>query len=287
MTGAIGGGEIFVYDRDGHLVRTVGQLGEGPGEFGPDLRVAVGPHDTLYIMDDRHARLQVLTPDGTFVRSFAVPGAHRSFARLAGGSFMFFQAPGAPGDALFHRLSPNGDERVRLGTGAMADPRMETWVLSPARPEGFWAASTWRYEVHRWGPGDSVDHILARDVEWFPPLPLDGTYPSAEERRRAPRPPLVSHMHEDEAGRLWTFSWVPDPAWEPDIPMTPQYEWARRTFDTMIEVIDLASQQVIAALRHDGRLGPMCGTGLMYTIEERAPGYTYVRIVEPTLVDVR
>ena len=121
-----------------------------------------------------------------------------------------------------------------------------------------------------------------READWFPPW--DENFP-AEVYETVPPPPFLVHVSEDGDGRLWAYSQVPDPAWEPRIPRQPQYEWGRRTFDTIVEVIDLERAQVIAQGRLDQTLGMVCGSHLMYAIVETEIRDTRVQVVEPTLVD--
>jgi hypothetical protein len=127
----------------------------------------------------------------------------------------------------------------------------------------------------------ACNRTLTRTVDWFP---ADGDFPEGA-YRTVPPPPMLVHVSEDSAGRLWTYSAVPDPAWTPGIPMRPSPEWFRRTFDTVIEVIDLKSGRLIAAGRHASRLGPMCGSSLLYELVETSDGDTYLRVLEPTVVD--
>lgn len=57
--------QIKVFDMTGRLVRTIGQRGEGPGEFNFPTHIALS-HDKLYVTDTMNARVQVLSPeDGT------------------------------------------------------------------------------------------------------------------------------------------------------------------------------------------------------------------------------
>ena len=284
MSGVVGGGEIFVYDGEGPATRSIGRRGRGPGEFGSFVRLAVGQGDTLYIMDDDNARLQVLTPSGEFLRSFQAPQQFRSFALLTDGDFVFFRNAIERGDDLFRLVSPTGDVRARFGRPTLDEVGLETWNVSPAHLGGFWTLSIWSYEFHRWSGPESLDMTFIREADWFPPWDEnfpDGVYETI------PPPPFLVHVSEDVDARLWAYSQVPDPAWEPMIPRQPSYEWGRRTFDTIVEVIDLKSARVITQGRLDRRLGMVCGSHLMYGIVETEIGDTRVQVVEPTLVDAR
>jgi len=67
----------------------------------------------------------------------------------------------------------------------------------------------------------------------------------------------------------------------------PDPDWYRENFDVVIEVIDLAKQQVLASRTIDYVLGEVCGSSLMYTVEWAESGDTRTRIVQPRLRGMR
>ncbi|MBI1194803.1 MAG: 6-bladed beta-propeller [Gammaproteobacteria bacterium] len=65
--------DIKVFDAAGHLVRRIGHLGEGDGEFnGPTYLTLVD--GALYVTDTLNARVQVLDEAGRFIRKFGRRG---------------------------------------------------------------------------------------------------------------------------------------------------------------------------------------------------------------------
>jgi DNA-binding beta-propeller fold protein YncE len=72
--------EIRVLAADGSPVATLGEAGSGPGQFAfrgenagwGDL--AFGPDGNLYVLDPFNSRIQVLAPDGAFVREWGESG---------------------------------------------------------------------------------------------------------------------------------------------------------------------------------------------------------------------
>ena len=60
--------EIRIYDREGRHLRSMGRLGEGPGEFRNPFGVWVTSGDTLWAGDYRPWRYNVFTAEGEFVR---------------------------------------------------------------------------------------------------------------------------------------------------------------------------------------------------------------------------
>jgi DNA-binding beta-propeller fold protein YncE len=72
---------IEVFDRDGQPVATWGESGNGPGQFMFHVAgggfwgdLAIGPDGNLYVLDPFNSRVQVLTPDGTFLREWGELG---------------------------------------------------------------------------------------------------------------------------------------------------------------------------------------------------------------------
>ncbi len=281
VSAVVGGGEIQVYDPEGKVVRLIGRKGEGPGELGTRVRLAVGPKDTLYVLDDGQARLSVFSASGEFVRSFLVPDQVRSFALLNNGDLLFSRTSSGLEGMHFYLYGPQGEERGRFERVALDTREVDDRIVAPANPDGFWTASIWRHEFRRWGGAGSLEHTVTANVEWFPP---DGRYVEGMPFS-VPTAPVLSYLWDDGHGRIWAFSIVPDASWEPGIPLTPFYEWTRRTFDTIIEVIDLDRGLVVAAGRYDQMFGKVCGSPLLYTANEAEDGDTRLQILEPLLVD--
>lgn len=66
--------QIKVFDLDGILLSTIGDHGEGPGEFNYPTHIAVA-HEKLYVSDTLNARVQVIsTPTGRYLGSVGKRG---------------------------------------------------------------------------------------------------------------------------------------------------------------------------------------------------------------------
>ena len=279
VSGLVGGGRIEVFDSKGNFVRSIGNAGSGPGEFGSIVRILVGPGDSLTVMDDSNLRVQVILPNGQYVRSFPLPARNRNFTMLSSGQLVFFRPPTRPEDAVFSVHSREGEETGRFGTTTGVPLDLETGIVVPDRARGMWTASYWKYELSHWTVLDSTDRVITRDVSWFPP---NGPYP-ADVFKTALPPPALVHAWEDENDRLWTYVVLPDPKWKPGGPTRQSPDWYPYTFDSAIEVIDLVKSQLVSSTRFDARFGFVCNSGLMYTIVETSDGDTRIQILEPTL----
>ncbi len=65
-----GNNKVFVFDRNGRYIKTIGKFGQGPGEFmagtnSNGLRVSVGNNGKVYVYDCSNRRLSVFRTDGT------------------------------------------------------------------------------------------------------------------------------------------------------------------------------------------------------------------------------
>ena len=61
--------EVRVYDETGLYLRSMGGMGEGPGEFSDAFHLWILPGDTLWVGDYRPWRYNVFSPVGDFLRS--------------------------------------------------------------------------------------------------------------------------------------------------------------------------------------------------------------------------
>lgn len=112
--------QVTVVDADGRFVRTIGQPGEGPGEFRMPMALTVMAHGQLVVADLGHRSYQLFDPEGTFERMVS----------MGGGDQIRFgdMAPHPNGSAI---ISGGGSAVVamRSGPGAPATP--------PTRPVEF------------------------------------------------------------------------------------------------------------------------------------------------------
>ena len=286
VSGIVGGGQLLVYaEVGGGARRTIGRRGQGPGELSRNFRLVIGPLDTLHVFDDGNGRLQVLTPTGDFVRSFPTPSSGDPIALLTNGDHLFHTFPMTEDDALFTIVRPTGEERARFGKPFGPEFDLDQWIVGAAPAGEFWAASIWKYEMHRWTGSGSIVRTVMREAPWF--ADSFGTLTNAEVAavyRTRPPPPFLRHIWEDSTGLLWAYTQVPDPMWEPGLAVRMTPEWGRRTFDTVVEAIDLELGRVVARGRSDELLGAVCGSRLMYLIVETEMGNNRVVVVDPIVI---
>ena len=76
--------EVRIYDREGRHLRSMGQSGEGPGEFRNPFGLWVTSGDTLWAGDYRPWRYNVFTAEGTLVRQVNLKPVYPNSSRGGG-----------------------------------------------------------------------------------------------------------------------------------------------------------------------------------------------------------
>ncbi|MDZ7779493.1 MAG: hypothetical protein U5R14_06065 [Gemmatimonadota bacterium] len=191
---------------------------------------------------------------------------------------------GNSGEPLFSILSlHDGDVIESIGQTRPELAELDHWVLSKGRDGGFWAASIWDYRFHRW----TSDTGLVATPDDFGPWFEDYGEWDEETYVTQPPPMTVQHVWESRSGLLWVYSAVPDDDWRAEPEGGPTPEWTRATFDTVVEVIDIASSTLVTRSRHDNWLAPVCGSESMYTVTETENGDTRMEVISVRLEDTQ
>lgn len=129
-----------------------------------------------------------------------------------------------------------------------------TRMIGPA-PDGLiWTAAPGRYVLEKWDPVTGTKHArIEVDSDWFEA--------SVHLWKSGERPhDVITALWEDEDNRVWVVFRTADEQWVPPAPSGDRDHRpsdpadADRDYDTVIEVIDVTSGQVIASQRFDKRL---------------------------------
>ncbi len=136
---------ILCFDSDGHLLRTVGSKGSGPGELFQPVSVAV-LGDTLAVLEAGGRRLSLLSGSGTFLNSFPVSLGFPTGIELdrAGRGFIISDGLGFNHYALFDwegAIQKKGQEApttaitlpVQLAGGSLSLTAENEILYSPVR----------------------------------------------------------------------------------------------------------------------------------------------------------
>jgi hypothetical protein len=241
-------GEIAVYSSSGELLRTLGREGEGPGEFFGIRYVQILGGDSLHVLSrGRHTVLSLegdvlgTSPALVYSTNATVLGDGRMLVNTA------IQTPEKIGIPA-HILGTDGQPALSFGNDSR-DPQGEfvegNWrTVSYSGGDRVWVGPLGEYRLEAWDTTGVHLKTLIRSAEWF----------QHWDRRSARQPfgeepnPILLSAHEDARGRLWVISRVPDRNWKPGF-KEPAYE---EVYDTVLEVIDPLSGDLVASQRFDG-----------------------------------
>lgn len=278
VAGAVGGGELLVYEQGDEPASTVGRRGAGPGELGSDFRI-ITVSDTIILIDNSNARIITRTMDGEILQSVQLPRRVNSVARLPNGDFVIHGRLTTGRDQpVIDIIDASGQHVASLGRTQQQAWDTDQWVIGNGASADYWAVSMWNYQLYR-GSAQALVPAAVREVDWFP---ADNVWSSAI-LETEPASPLISYVHETDEHLLWVFVALADPDWASDLPDAGSAQWFRDAFDTMVEVIDLESRTVLANHRVDDYLGGICGTPMVYAVTPEAAGHVSVTVYEPSL----
>ena len=293
---------ILVYGEDGRLLRTVGRLGQGPGEFAPPgiSSLAIGRNDTLFVLD-RGRYLSVFSPALTFVRRERMPGAVSGAVILADGQVVLNTRLGRPDTAgyPFHLVDSKGTVVRSLGEESallpnQVEPTPEPLVVDPDG-RAIWAGS-FNYRLQEWPlSGERGAWLEVMDVPWLrkvpPPAPrlrrqrsspqtpnsLRGTINAMNARADSLRatpgaidapPAAMRIIGVDRSGLVWVHGSYPNPSGAGTV--------------SVLEVIDPRRRQLLASrsvpMPQNRWLRMLPNQGLAYSTEEDSDGFIRVHV---------
>lgn len=286
---------ISVYDSSGTLLRVFSRRGQGPGEHESARVVVATRGDTVHLFDNALRRYTVFSPSYDYVRSLPYPGRVWQAVEMSDGSLAVnadFSTPDRVGFPL-HRLNRDGSIAQSYGTEVEVYRADSDFLLlryiSVADRDRIWAVSWVHYQPTLWSPDQKVAE-LQRLASWFPPVETP-RYPGLNQ----PPTPWVHGIWMDrERQQLWTMLRVPDAKWAPQPGAQaghsgrarPVIRWDRE-YDTIVEVIDLATGRLLATQRYDEALWQLVPGGYVTRYREAPDGEPFLdvwqlRIVTPS-----
>jgi len=262
--------EIVVFDSRGRFLRTVGRRGRGPGEF-RGINWITGSDSAVFVFDGLNQTITQYTSAFELRGVSALPGQVTGAVVLSNHIIVLnanIMTRDRAGYAL-HVLDDRGNIVKSLdgsAEGFRTDfAYMTMRRLARAGAKSFWSAPVSAYRFAEYDVAGGVRRDFERNVDWFKPYVSRGIVADP----KVPPQPMLKDIHVDRDGLLWVIVNVADPAWHkavvPD-PIGPTgYGWNgnwNQFFDTIVEVIDPASAQVIASRRLDQCLWRFAGPNI-------------------------
>ncbi len=281
---AVRAGAPLAFDRSGRVLRSLGRTGSGPGEFRSSSAFIEGPGDSVAVYDGPNGRIDVFDRDLRFVRAFplgqavvqggilwlprgepfVMSGVRRSpseigytihlyagnggHVRSIGESRVPF-LPSSSGFQMFRLLQPlANDELVSVSVSVEGGYSIDIWDLASGRLRQQWL----------------------RKSKWFEVQP-------------GPFPPRVLSARTDSTGVLWILIVLRSPDWEKGarVRVIGSGREVERTYevvdpdlisDSMIEVVDLRTGQLLAQRRFDQLYAAQLANGLLAALSREHVG---------------
>ena len=268
--------EIFVFDSDGRLLRTVGRRGEGPGEYQRISHVNAGPR---YIhVFEYHTGRTVLDLDFGFVRRDRFAGQFQQSYVMESDEVVLMGNIGSAESAghLLHLIGPSGDIRSYGADESTVYRGNVGSAVVTGSADTLWSLDRRSTDIYRWEvlPRPRIAEIWDRTVdEW------EGHDHSAS---AWPRPTVVDVMR-DEYG-LWIAWNAPDPNRPPGGGVLINTEPHQTLFDGWVDLVDPSTGETIARYHGDDSLiGVVRGAGYLIAYHEREAGVPYIHLLDPRL----
>ena len=263
-------GELLVYDAEGRFRRTLGAAGDGPGEYRLPGRIRLGPDGSLLILDIRNRRITRVSAGGEVLQTVEIRTLQvLDFVALDGDARFFVSGFGVGDGGLSvvtEVVDGEGTTLARLGS-VSAEPWTANFFRGPVGLDGggrLWSARPGGYAFEAWEADGDREPVLRLTGEagWFDPGPPQPGAPIT-----APTPSVVMSLRFAQ-GLLWIATWVADENWQENADLDPAEIRLNRVLDTVLEVVDPASGELVARSRHEEALRITGDEGLVFGVRE-------------------
>lgn len=246
---------IEVDSATGRVVRAIGRLGEGPGEY-RSVGLLLRKGDSLMMQSPLDGSITVYGPEGDFVRGFKSEViVQAGDGILLRGDTLIMADPGYRMDLFSHPIhvvAPTGELLRSFGGGTDTTQlggfvsRLRT--LARASDSSFWSARRDAYEIERWNIAGVRERVLTMERDWFPPALGEAGDPSLV------RPsPSIAGISVDSHGHLIVVllraasDWRPDPPKDPTALRGTDLLTSMSHFEVVVEVLDAVSGELLAS----------------------------------------
>lgn len=278
----------LVFGANGAFKRTVGRVGDGPGEIRETSALEL-LGDTLVVFDGQLRRMSFFTSSGQYMRSAPIPARSYAAVRLKGDRFVMNGRVADAGriglpyhlfDRVGNSLGSRGVDTLRI------DPRNNTadiLTLWPSSDGGWFGLPMHHvYAIERWSAGGTHVQTFRRRPSWF--LPSSDAWNKSDKR-----PPMPRGVGLWQSGdRLWVVLQIGAERWAEGLGrplrMEGQELWptadAQKLYRTVIEQIDMRTGRLISSSQLPGTIDVVIAPWLVGAIRERESGTLYVEVWE-------
>jgi sugar lactone lactonase YvrE len=128
--------KVHVFTVGGEPVRSWGTRGSGPGQFQLVHDLAFHPDGRLFVADSDNERLQIFSPDGTYLGQWLDVQRPRALAVGGDGLVFIGEFPWAAGQTSARRGARRAAEPARLSIFTPDGELLARWGASPDDPLG-------------------------------------------------------------------------------------------------------------------------------------------------------
>lgn len=279
---------IQVFDSTGTHLATVGRRGQGPGEYSRVSRLAI-IDGRIHVFDSPARRRTVLDSTFAVLRTSPIPGQPLSLAAFPRDTLVVntsIRTQDLLGFTL-HVLAPDGRVVRSMGfsEGVRFDFRTSDFrQIAGASDREFWAAHTTEYILEKWNLAGQRLGVIQVEADWLPGYVGNCCTVDPDE----PPEPALRSLRVDERGRLWVLGTVHDAQWhEAVVERAGGAYWVDdwdRFFDSIVDVIDPGSGELIARQRFDEYFTKWAGPGLVASNMLVEGVYPRIRVTRLRLV---
>ncbi len=265
----------------GEVIRTIGGIGDGPGEY-RSVGLLLHRAGNLLVQNPQDGRFFVYGPDGSFSRWFTtdVP-VQMGDGLVLRGDTMVLAEPISNRDAFglpMHLVTRDGIRVRSFGSDdRTVDPQFITpqlRLLAPNSDSSFWVGRRDRYRIELWNTAGVMERALEPEREWFPRMVADPGDPAIVR----PTTQMLG-ISRDVHGHLLVLIIRAPEDWKAVKPVDGQSdppEWITR-YELVVEVLDeetgvLMSSGTRQAMRTSGRF---LGNGLLQGYGDAGDGASY------------
>jgi hypothetical protein len=287
--------EIMAFGADGQLQEVAGREGQGPGEYKYVGLLAQGA-EMSHVFDSQNSRWTRLNADLTYHSSSLLDGNVMASVMFGDSLALINSILHTPHQIGFPLHLVNSTSGVVRSFGYdeneafRSDVGMGGYrVLAMAGDNSVWAGTKTRYYIEEWTIGGELIRTFERNKNWF-----RTHYEEPMPDPARPPVPVMRALHQDAAGLLWVAVAIPDENWAEGIYKSEYDEGTGYQvsswddfFDTVIEVINPESGEVVASTRIDPYVWWFVGERQFATYTEDEGLWPKIKIWEMRLSESR